>query len=120
MGFGGGTLVGLVQGLVGIRYRRIGGDCGFVRPTPAFGVEATFQGVNPSFSWAYIIRAMPRCFKLLVQDIARAFSRALLKAGNSMAAKMAIIAMTTNNSINVNLKHILYHKSDPCLVLKMG
>ena len=34
--------------------------------------------------------------------MARAFSRAFAKAGSSMAAKMAIIAMTTNNSISVN------------------
>lgn len=38
------------------------------------------------------------------QDIARAFSRALANAGKSMAARMAMMAMTTNNSINVNLK----------------
>jgi hypothetical protein len=33
--------------------------------------------------------------------MARAFSRALLSAGNSMDAKMAMIAITTNNSIRV-------------------
>ena len=32
----------------------------------------------------------------------RAFSRAFAKAGNSIAAKMAMIAITTNNSISVN------------------
>jgi len=31
-----------------------------------------------------------------------AFSFALLKAGRSIAARMAIMAMTTNNSIKVN------------------
>jgi hypothetical protein len=31
-----------------------------------------------------------------------AFSFALAKAGNNMPAKMAMIAMTTNNSIKVN------------------
>ena len=34
--------------------------------------------------------------------VARAFARALLKAGNSMAANIAMIAMTTSNSIKVN------------------
>jgi hypothetical protein len=38
---------------------------------------------------------------LLVQLIERAFSRALLKAGNSMAAKMAMMAITTSNSMSV-------------------
>ena len=36
--------------------------------------------------------------------MARAFSRAFANAGSSMAAKIAIIAMTTNNSINVNVR----------------
>ena len=38
---------------------------------------------------------------LLVQLMVRAFYRALLNAGNSMDANMAMMAMTTNNSINV-------------------
>jgi len=40
---------------------------------------------------------------LLVQLMARAFSLALDNAGKSMAAKMAIIAITTRSSIKVNL-----------------
>ena len=46
---------------------------------------------------------MPRvhCFWLLMQLMARAFARALLRAGSSMAARMAMIAMTTSNSIKV-------------------
>jgi len=39
---------------------------------------------------------------LLVQLACRAFSRALANAGKSMAAKMAMMAMTTNSSIRVN------------------
>ena len=34
--------------------------------------------------------------------IARAFSRALFRAGNSIAANIAMIAITTSNTIRVN------------------
>ena len=44
---------------------------------------------------------MPTCFKLLVQLMrcARAFARA--KAGNNKLARMAMMAITTNNSMSV-------------------
>ena len=53
-------------------------------------------------SCAYMRKFMLVCFRLFKHEIERAFSRALLKAGSSMAARIAIIAMTTNNSIRVN------------------
>ena len=37
-----------------------------------------------------------------MQELRRAFSLAAASAGNSSAASMAMIAITTNNSINVN------------------
>ena len=40
---------------------------------------------------------------LLVQLMARAFSRALESAGSSMEARIAMMAMTTSNSIRVNV-----------------
>src|SRR5687768_15327863 len=46
-------------------------------------------------------RARPICFMLLRQEAARAFSRAWAKTGNRMAARIAIIAITTSNSISV-------------------
>src|SRR5437870_3911232 len=36
------------------------------------------------------------------QAVARAFSRAWAKTGNRMAARMAMMAMTTSNSMSVN------------------
>jgi hypothetical protein len=45
------------------------------------------------------------CFKLLVQDIRRAVSFAFESEGSSMAARIAIMAMTTRSSINVNPDH---------------
>src|SRR5438105_7169048 len=42
------------------------------------------------------------CLPLFRQEIPWAFVFALLKAGRSIAAKMAMMAMTTNNSIRVN------------------
>ena len=46
-------------------------------------------------------RTRPTCLQLLVQEMACAFSRALLKAGSSIAASMAMIAITTSSSIRV-------------------
>ena len=60
----------------------------------------------------------PLVFKLFVQAIALAFSRALLKAGSSIAASIAIIAMTTSSSINVKRRCFIFSFSflfDGCL-----
>ena len=48
------------------------------------------------------------CFTLLRQDAWRAFSRARAKTGNRIAARMAMIAMTTSNSISVNPRFMVY------------
>lgn len=42
------------------------------------------------------------CLLLFTHEVRLAFSLAALKAGNSMPARMAMIAMTTNHSIKVN------------------
>ena len=42
------------------------------------------------------------CFRLLTHCADFAFSRAWFNAGNSIPARMAMIAITTSNSINVN------------------
>ena len=44
----------------------------------------------------------PICLRLDWQLARRAFSRARAKTGNRIAAKMAIIAITTRSSIKVN------------------
>jgi hypothetical protein len=49
----------------------------------------------------YIWKPVISCFMLLKHWVLRAFSRACANTGNSIAAKMAIIAITTNNSISV-------------------
>src|SRR5579884_1101993 len=46
--------------------------------------------------------AVPYCLALDRQEVARAFSRASAKTGKRMAARIAIIAMTTRSSIRVN------------------
>jgi hypothetical protein len=43
----------------------------------------------------------PICFMLLWQLERRAFSRARAKTGNKMAARIAIMAITTSNSMSV-------------------
>src|SRR5437773_12552807 len=62
------------------------------------------------WSWlssAHVLKANPVCLRLLVQLIrcARALARA--SAGNNMAARMAMIAMTTNNSMRVKAPILL-------------
>src|SRR6516162_8319369 len=57
-----------------------------------------------SMSWLsseYMIQANPNCFWLLMQVAVVALSFARLRAGSSIAARMAMMAMTTSNSINV-------------------
>ena len=49
-----------------------------------------------------MVIASVSCFRLLVQPIMRAFSFALESAGNNIPARIAMMAMTTSNSINVN------------------
>jgi hypothetical protein len=44
---------------------------------------------------------MPICFRLLMQEMLRAFSFAPANAGNNIAARIAMIAITTNSSISV-------------------
>src|SRR5215469_2453510 len=53
-------------------------------------------------SLAYINQAVESCFSLLKQLACAAFSLALDKAGSRSDARMAIIAITTSNSISVN------------------
>ncbi len=66
-----------------------------------------------SWSCAYMMSAMLICLRLLTQDAARAFSRAFAKTGNRMAARIAMIAMTTSSSIRVKpLRLIGFHS--PC------
>ena len=60
------------------------------------------SGIHDWLSPAYMAQPRPNCFSLFVQEMALAFSRALLNAGRSIAAKIAMIAITTSNSIRVN------------------
>src|SRR5689334_22737420 len=46
--------------------------------------------------------AVPICFRFERQFAERAFSRACAKTGNRIAAKIAMMAITTSNSISVN------------------
>src|SRR5438105_696034 len=63
-----------------------------VLPVPSMGIR-----VNGHF-WGL---AVPICFRLLMQEMPRAFSLAIERAGRSMAARTAMIAMTTSSSISV-------------------
>ena len=45
---------------------------------------------------------MAHCFPLEVQSVLRAFALAFERAGRSMPARIAMMAITTSNSIRVN------------------
>ena len=59
------------------------------------------DGKKSPLSPAYIMTARLICLVLLMQAMDSALSLALLNAGSNMAARIAMIAMTTSNSIKV-------------------
>ena len=59
------------------------------------------MGRKSLLSPAYIIIASAICLLLLMQVLVLAFSFARDSAGRSMAARMAMMAMTTSNSMRV-------------------
>src|SRR5512146_383658 len=59
------------------------------------------SGILSSQSSAYILKANPHCFMLFMQVIACALDLALERAGSSIAARMAMMAMTTSSSMSV-------------------
>src|SRR6266850_4028161 len=67
-------------------------------PKPGFGTDGSFSPL----SLAYKLTDNPHCLKLEVQLMTFALYLARASAGSSMAARMAMMAMTTNNSIKVN------------------
>src|SRR5579863_548712 len=74
---------------------------GSVRPL-GWVLSSPFGASLPLLSLAYIIQAMLSCLRLFTHWMPCAFCFALDKAGKSIAAKIAIMAMTTSNSIKVN------------------
>src|SRR5437763_6663519 len=54
---------------------------------------------------AYMVRASPHCLQLLAQSTLSALALAFARAGNNKAARMAMMAMTTNSSMSVNAWH---------------
>ena len=66
-----------------------------------------FRKICDRLSDAYICMASAVCFWLLRQVEARAVSRARVRAGSSIEARIAMIAITTSSSIRVNLLRFL-------------
>src|SRR5215469_11334511 len=54
---------------------------------------STFHGYLSPESFAHIRKPKPICFRLLIQAIALPFSLARARAGNSMLARIAIMAI---------------------------
>ena len=61
----------------------------------SFGISHLIVCEQPAQA---VFRILTRCRRLLRQPMRLPFSLALLKAGNSIAARIAMMAMTTSNS----------------------
>ena len=57
-----------------------------------------------------MITANPSCLRLFVQAMRFAVSFAFASAGNSIPARMAMMAMTTSSSINVNAPRFAFDR----------
>src|SRR5215831_4910212 len=69
------------------------------------GDHVDMETILSSLSSQYKFQAMAICFWLLRQFTTRALAFARLSAGNSRAARIAMIAITTSNSMSVNAEH---------------
>src|SRR6478736_6623850 len=68
------------------------------QPAPGVTISGNLSRLSP----AYIVVAMANCRRLFRHWMRRAFSLALANAGNNIAARIAMIAITTSNSMSVN------------------
>src|ERR1051325_5527053 len=62
---------------------------------------APFIGTRSLLSSVYMCQHSCNCFMLLRHWVVLALALAFASAGNNIAARIAMMAMTTNNSINV-------------------
>src|SRR6185312_9467293 len=81
--------------------------------TQAFGLKAWVTGSNgqhvgilPLASPLYITQAVFSCRMLFMHDIRWALVLAIVSAGSNNAAKIAMMAITTSNSISVNARFV--------------
>ena len=74
-----------------------GSDPALLPPFPSH----RFGGIQSPLSAMYKCHPLTNCLTLFMQTIRYAFSLALLSAGRSKAARMAMIAITTRSSIKV-------------------
>src|SRR3954471_3025933 len=65
---------------------------------------ADSRGRQSEFSLEYIVRPSPHCFSLLRQLIFCAVAFARERAGNNKPDRIAIMAITTSNSMRVNAR----------------
>src|SRR5689334_18829320 len=68
-------------------------------------------GTRSSLSFEYIIQPSTSCFVLLRQPMACALHLARLRAGKSMLARIAMMAMTTRSAIRVKAEPFTGHFS---------
>ena len=69
--------------------------------------EERCGGRKSSKSLAYPANRSPACFRFEVQEMAYPLALELFKAGRSMPARIAMIAITTRSSMSVNLLILL-------------
>src|SRR5262245_61887479 len=81
-------------------------------PLPTLDLPSIQERLSPNqlgtslslLSPAYMYHASASCFRLLTHRVVPALVLALASAGSNIPARMAMIAMTTSSSINVNAK----------------
>src|SRR5271154_1662950 len=68
------------------------------------GSNGWHEGIRPLLSPLYMTQAVSSCLRLFMHAIFCAFALADESAGNNIAARIAMMATTTSNSINVNAR----------------
>src|SRR5271156_6175464 len=81
-------------------------------PVHQRGVRGKASPLSP----AYMMKDRPICLVLLKQEVANPLSFAAARAGKSMAARMAMMAMTTSSSIRVNPR--IMDRVKPCVLAR--
>ena len=69
---------------------------------PSLGAAPPRLWKKSALSCVYIVVPMEICRRLLIQAACCPLALAVARAGKSMPAKMAMMAMTTSNSMRVN------------------
>src|SRR5207249_1161334 len=89
------------------RFSTLGGANGLLKSLTGWRLGGSFR-----LSCPYICKAKPTWRMLLMQAIRLPFSLALDRTGKSIAARIAMIAITTSNSISVKAPQVAFRSRE--------